>query len=45
MSPDLAIKDASTNISPEGLQLGLTGTMPIVNPPTVEGYTTHPLNA
>jgi hypothetical protein len=45
MSPDLAIKHASTNISPEGLQLEPTGTMPIMNAPTVEGYTTHLLNA
>jgi hypothetical protein len=45
LSPDLAIKHALTNISPGGLQLESTGTMPTVNVPTVEGYTTRRLNA
>jgi hypothetical protein len=45
MSPDLAVKHTSTNISPGGLQLESTGTMPIVNVPTVVGYTTRLLNA
>jgi hypothetical protein len=45
MSPDLAAKHTSTNISPGGLQLESTGTMPIANVPTVEGYTTRLLNA
>jgi hypothetical protein len=45
MSPDLAVKHASMNISPEGQQWESTGTTLTVNAPTVEGYTTHPLNA
>jgi hypothetical protein len=45
VSPDLAAKHASTNISPEGLQLGSTGTMLTANVPTVVEYTTHLLNA
>ena len=45
MSLDLAVKHASTNISPEGLQLGSTGTMLTANAPTAVGYTTHLLNA
>jgi hypothetical protein len=45
LSLDLAIKHTSMNISPEGLQLELTGITLIANAPTVEGYTTHLLNA
>jgi hypothetical protein len=45
VSPDLAAKHASTNISPKGLQLGSTGTMLTANVPTAVGYTTHLLNA
>ena len=45
LSPDLAVKHASTNTSPEGLQLESTETMPIANVPTVVGYITYPLNA
>jgi len=45
LSPDLATKHASTNISPRDLQLESTGTTPIMNAPTVAGYTTHLLNA
>ena len=45
LSPDLAAKHASANISPEGQQWESTGTMPIANAPTVVGYTTCLLNA
>jgi hypothetical protein len=45
MSLDLAVKHTSMNIFPENLQWESTGTMPIANAPTVEGYTTHLLNA
>ena len=45
VSLDLAVKHASTNISPEDLQLKSTETTLITNAPTMVGYTTHLLNS